>query len=83
MRFLPVITACSLALLVAPVLGDESASLPKAFVDGVGPGWVQLGENDFTNVNCNADTWSWTDGVVALHGSTGGRDSFAEAVHEL
>jgi len=28
------------------------------------PGWRDIGEADFTNVNCAADTWTWTpDGV--------------------
>ena len=39
---------------------EESATAPKAFVDGAGSGWKSLGEKDFTNVNCNADTWTWS-----------------------
>jgi hypothetical protein len=36
----------------------------KAWVDGSGPGWRALGEGDFTQVNCDPDTWTWTtDGV--------------------
>ena len=32
--------------------------------DLAAPGWRELGEADFTNVNCAADTWAWTsDGV--------------------
>lgn len=41
------------------ILAQEPASPPKAFVDGAGPGWKELGEKDFTNVNCDEDTWSW------------------------
>ncbi len=41
------------------------AALPKAFVDGTGPGWRALGEADFVNVNCDPGTWTWKDG--ALH----------------
>lgn len=33
--------------------------LRKAFVDGTGHGWVELGEEQFTNVNCFDDTWTW------------------------
>lgn len=32
---------------------------PKAFIDGVGPGWVALGKDDFENVNCDPETWSF------------------------
>ena len=36
---------------------------------GKGPGWVQLGEWDFTNVNCDPDTWTWKpDGILACTG---------------
>lgn len=32
--------------------------------DLAAPGWRDLGEQDFTTVNCEAETWSWTpDGV--------------------
>ena len=36
--------------------------------DGSGPGWRDLGEADFVNVNCDADTWSWKDGVARCTG---------------
>src|SRR5688572_15672864 len=36
------------------VRGNEPP--PKAFIDGVGPDWVDLGEADFVNVNCDPDT---------------------------
>ncbi len=49
---------------LAHVHAEEAAAPPRAFVDGTGSGWRTLGEQDFTNVNCNADTWAWTaDGV--------------------
>lgn len=35
------------------------AAAPKAFIDGVGPGWVELGEKDFRDVNGEKDTWWW------------------------
>jgi len=47
---------------------DRPAALPKAFVDGTGPGWNELGEADFINVNCDKDTWTWKDGVVHCTG---------------
>lgn len=47
--------------------GDENAA-PKAFVDGTGPGWQVLGEADFVNVNCDADTWKWSGGLAHCTG---------------
>lgn len=41
---------------------DKPATLPKAFVDGLGQGWTQLKGDDFENVNCDKDTWNWKDG---------------------
>jgi len=60
-----------LVLFTAPLaLGqpDQAIAPPKAFLDGTGPGWKELGEGDFTRVNCNPDTWSWKDGVVHCTG---------------
>ena len=47
---------------------DETASPSKAFIDGTGPGWRALGEQDFTNVNCADDTWTWNDTGVSCTG---------------
>jgi hypothetical protein len=49
-------------------VADELAELPKAFIDGTGPGWKELGEKDFTKVNCEDDTFTWKDGVVHCTG---------------
>jgi hypothetical protein len=49
----------------------ESASdnvLPKAFVDGNGPGWRTLHKDDFVNVNCAEDTWTWPEGEIHCTG---------------
>lgn len=43
-------------------------NLPKAFVDGTGPGWRALGEGDFTNVNCYPDTWTWKNDLLSSTG---------------
>lgn len=42
----------------------QQPALPKAFIDGMGPGWRPLTEKDFVNVNCNEDTWSFKDGII-------------------
>lgn len=40
------------------------SSLPRAFIDGQGPGWKELTEEDFERVNLADDTWTW-DGTLA------------------
>lgn len=47
---------------------NQSHDLPKAFIDGNGPGWRELGRDDFTNVNCDPDTWTWKDHEVHCTG---------------
>ena len=58
---------CGLMLSLAPAWGDEP--LPKATIDGTGPGWRELGEADFVNVNTAPDTWTWKDGTVHCKGT--------------
>lgn len=47
---------------------DAAASRPRAFVDGSGPGWRALGKADFTNVNCNPDTWTFEGDSIRCTG---------------
>jgi hypothetical protein len=48
---------------------DEPVSLPKAFIDGTGPGWVELGKDDFVNdVNCDPETWIWKEDILLCSG---------------
>ena len=43
-----------LLTLAAPLaVAEEPAGAPRAFIDGTGPGWKALGEEDFVNVNCD------------------------------
>jgi len=72
----------ALALLVAPALlcADEPASsketnkapgkaaAPRAFIDGSGPGWKAMTGDDFVNVNCAEDTWTWKGGLAHCTG---------------
>jgi hypothetical protein len=51
---------------------DEPGQLPRAIIDGEGPGWRSLGGEDFTNVNCNPDTWTWKGGHVYCTGKPTG-----------
>jgi hypothetical protein len=47
------------------IRGDDSPEpLPKATIDGSGPGWRTLEESDFADVNGEEDTWVWKDGVI-------------------
>ena len=60
-----------LALFILLLVGTCLAlpqDFPKAFLDGTGPGWRELGEADFAGVNGNADTWSWKDGLLISTG---------------
>jgi len=59
---------CSLAVLAALGMADDPAGPPRAFLDGSGPSWKALGGTDFSNVNCDPDTWSWKDGEVHCTG---------------
>ncbi len=62
--------SCSMIAVVGSLavgVADEPAGLPRAFLDGSGPGWRMLGEADFVNVNCDPETWSWKGGEV--HGT--------------
>ena len=69
-------TGCCFAMLVTGMLlacggtlaeADEPAMLPKATIDGTGPG-CELAESDFTNVNCEPGTWTWKDGTAHCTG---------------
>ena len=72
MPLLKSLCRCLLPAMIAvatfPLSADDTATLPKAFIDGTGPGWRALGEEDFTNVNCHEDTWTWVDGEAHCTG---------------
>ncbi|MGH9842347.1 MAG: 3-keto-disaccharide hydrolase [Blastocatellia bacterium] len=53
---------------VAQKTPDALKDAPRAFIDGVGPGWRTLGQEDFARVNCDADTFTWRDGVITCTG---------------
>jgi hypothetical protein len=60
--------AIATCALLAAGLADESVSPPRAFIDGTGAGWRPLGKDDFVNVNCEPETWSFQDGVIRCSG---------------
>ena len=63
-----VLTLCLMAVCAADAVADDPKDLPKAFVDGNGLGWRALGEQDFVQVNCDKETWTWKDGEVHCTG---------------
>ncbi len=62
---------------------DEGSPLPKAWIDGTGPDWRTLGEDDFTNVNLDDDTWTWKDGVAHCTGQPIGVTRTKKAVENF
>jgi len=77
-----IIAGRSIATIAAAIItfgaayaGEEkkpAPTLPKAFIDGTGDGWRALGKDDFVNVNCKDDTWTWKDGVLHCTGKPTG-----------
>lgn len=61
-------TLCAAAFAVSILAGDTNA-LRHARIDGIGLGWRELIQADFTNVNCETGTWSWTNGLIRCTGS--------------
>jgi 3-keto-disaccharide hydrolase len=57
-----------LGACVAVLAADDPPNLPKAFIDGTGPGWKELTKDDFVNVNGNPDTWTFKDGGIHCSG---------------
>lgn len=51
-----------------PVFDVVGQDLRKAFIDGVGPGWRALGEDDFADVNGDPETWQFRDGMIISTG---------------
>lgn len=50
--------------LMGTVNGFAQEAASKAFIDGQGPGWVDLTEKDFERVNLEENTWTW-EGTLA------------------
>jgi hypothetical protein len=57
-----------LALAAGALPAQQQKKLPRAFIDGTGPGWKQLTGKDFVNVNCDKDTFTWKGGNVHCTG---------------
>jgi hypothetical protein len=64
--------ALSAALgLCAASHGEEAPApdAPRAFIDGTGPGWRDMTEDEFINQNTDEDTWRWEDGSIHCKGT--------------
>jgi len=61
-----VLTLSSISFAMAQ---DE---LPRAYIDGQGADWQCMTEEDFVNVNCDPDTWTWEDGTIHCSGEPTG-----------
>ena len=60
---------CLFNVTTARAADAPAAEPQKPVVMGEGTGWRALWEEDFTNVNCDADTWSFRDGTIYCTGS--------------
>jgi hypothetical protein len=63
-----VLIVCACLTLAAQLAAQDVPNLPKATIDGNGPGWRALGEADFVNVNCALDTWTFKNGIIHCTG---------------
>ena len=61
---------CSLQFVL--IASAQEQSWPRAFIDGSGPGWQDLNEEHFINVNCDTNTWTWTNGIAHCTGKPTG-----------
>ncbi len=69
------ISASLLPLLLTPMQAQDNKpkpAPPKATIDGTGPGWQELGEADFVNVNLDPGTFTWKNGVAHCIGQPTG-----------
>jgi len=68
LRLISILIAGCMPIAVSAEEPAPPASLPKACIDGSGPGWRELRNEDFANVNGEPDTWTWKDGVAYCTG---------------
>lgn len=61
--------ALVLTLLALAGMADKPAALPRAYLDGTGPDWKELGEGDLITVNGDKDTWTWKGSVLHCTGT--------------
>jgi hypothetical protein len=69
LKTLVIVLSCGVATLAAWDAIEQTETPPKAFIDGTEPGWTDLGQADFVNVNCDPDTWTWKNDVAHCTGT--------------
>ena len=67
-RFTLLTLLTCLVLCISMTGAEEKVATPRAFIDGVGPGWKVMEEKDFVDVNGNEDTWTFKDGMIVCTG---------------
>jgi hypothetical protein len=53
----------------ASIADEDTGDVTSASIDGTQAGWRGLGSDDFRNVNCAKDTWSWDGTQVHCTGN--------------
>lgn len=56
-----IVLGCAILLAGVAWAQEQEPAAPRASIDGSGPGWVALVEEDFSPVNCKPDTWTFTE----------------------
>lgn len=68
-RPLSLLTICFACTLAGVTASAQAPAAPaRAYIDATGPGWRSLGPDDFVDVNGDADTWTWKNGVLTSTG---------------
>ena len=70
--YLQIAAVCALFMVGATAQTSKKSPdqvLSEAKIDGLGPGFISLGADDFVNVNCNPDTWIWNGNSVTCSGT--------------
>jgi hypothetical protein len=75
--------AVALVMWAAGRSGGAEAERPRAWIDGTGPGWRDLGAADFEPANCDPGTWTWTGNAVACTGKPVGVIRSRQVVRNL
>ena len=64
-----VASSTAVALQTSTPESTPPEAMAKAMVTGEEPGFQRLGPDDFVDVNCEPDTWTWKDDLVQCSGN--------------
>lgn len=68
-HWLVIVALCTTAPLTnRTALSQEASDVSAAKIDGNGPDWISLTEDDFVPVNGDPDTWKFVDGEIHTTG---------------